>query len=145
MASVLKWPIIGWIVVDILLILVLYVDGVSHVMTPATLAPLALAFGVWVGYKTVDGGGSFSSAIINGAIVGAVCGVLTLLMGAIHAMDNREVFVFALAVYFAVLNISGAVVGGGFLLTNGAQSSASGGSSRGVGGDGGGSGGGGGM
>ena len=143
MGSVLKWPIIGWIVVDVLLILVLYVDGVSHVMTPATLAPLALAFGAWVGYKTVDGGGGFSNAIVNGAIVGAVCGVLTLLMGAIHGMDNGEVF--ALAVYFVGLNISGAVVGGGFLLTNGAQSSVSGGSSRGVGGDGGGSGGGGGM
>ncbi len=143
MRSVLKWPIIGWIVVDVLFILILYVDGVAGVMTPATLAPLALAFGAWVGYKTVEGGGNFSGAIINGAIVGVVCGILTLLMGQVHGMDNSAVF--ALAAYFVVLNTSGAVVGGGFLLTNGAQSSSSGQSSGDVGGDGGGSGGGGGM
>ncbi|MEN8145770.1 MAG: hypothetical protein ABFS14_12575 [Gemmatimonadota bacterium] len=144
MGSVLKWPIIGWIVIDVLFILILYVDGVSHVMSPTTVAPLALAFGLWVGYRTVQGGGSFSNAIVNGAIVGAVCGVLTLLMGAVHGMDSGDVF--AQAVFFFGLHISGAVVGGGFLLSSGAQASAAAAGSRGVGGgDGGGSGGGGGM
>jgi hypothetical protein len=118
MGSVLKWPIIGWIVVDILLTLVAFVEGVGNVMTPATLAPLALAFGVWVGFKTVENGGAFAGAVVNGAIVGIVCGLLTLLMGAIHGMD-----VLALAAYFVALNMSGAVVGAGWLLTGGGQGS----------------------
>jgi len=112
MADALKWPIIGWITVDVLFILVLFVDGVDALMTPATLAPLALGFGIWAGYKTVEFGGGFGGAIGAGVIVGAVCGLLTLLLGVVHGMS-----VFPLAVFNLALNIAGAVVGGGFLLT----------------------------
>lgn len=115
MLDAVKLPVIGWIIVDVLLILVLFVDGVAEIMTVPTLAPLAIAFGVWAGYKAVEFGGSFGTAIGAGVIVGFVCAALTMLLGTIHGMSTDATF--PMAVYTMALNVAGAVVGGGFLLT----------------------------
>ncbi len=112
--SALKWPIIGWIVVDVIFIAVAYAEGVGAMFSPATVTPLMLAFGAWVGYKTVDLGGGFVSAIIAGVIVGAVCGVLTIIgFGVVHGMEGMN----GMAIYAVGMNTAGAVVGGGFALT----------------------------
>ena len=115
MLDAVKLPVIGWIVVDVLLILVLFVDGVAEMMTVETLAPLAIGFGVWAGYKAVEFGGSFGTAIGAGLIVGLACALLTLLLGPIHGMSTDATV--PMAVYSMALNVAGAVVGGGFLLT----------------------------
>ncbi len=115
MLDAVKLPVIGWIVVDVLIILALFVDGVAEIMTVETTASLALAFGVWAGYKAVEFGGSFGTAIGAGLIVGLVCALLGLLSGPIHGMSLDATFPIAVA--SMALNVAGAVVGGGFLLT----------------------------
>lgn len=115
MLDAVKLPVIGWIVVGVLLILVLFVYGVAEIMTVPTLAPLAIAFGVWAGYKSVEFGGTLGTAIGAGFIVGLACALLTLLFGPIHGMSAAVTV--PMAVYSMALNVGGAVVGGGFLLT----------------------------
>jgi hypothetical protein len=41
-----------------------------NAFTPATIGPLLLFYGLWVGYRLVDRGASFVSALVAGALVG---------------------------------------------------------------------------
>lgn len=112
----LKWPIIGWIVLDIALLILSYIRGVSELFGATALSPLLLAFGVWAGYKIVQFKGGFLDALISGVVVGVVCGVLIILgPGLIRGAGVAAVW--PLAVYAFGMNLFGAIVGGGFALT----------------------------
>ncbi len=112
---VLKWPIIGWIIVDLVfLAMVLVARGTAGMLTAPTLSPLLLGFGAWAGYKMVELGGKFYDGIVAGVVVGVVCGVLTLvLLGVLGAMaDAVPEFTFNLG-----MNVVGAVLGAGYAST----------------------------
>ena len=116
LTQAIQWPVIGWVVVDVIFILMLFVDGVMEIMTMPVAAPLTIAFGVWVGYKMIELGGNFVGAIVAGVIVGATCAILTIVgIGLIHGTPMDAVL--PLAVASLGMNVSGAVVGGGFALT----------------------------
>ena len=53
LTQAVKWPVIGWVVVDVIFILMLFVDGVMELLTMPVAAPLTIAFGVWVGYRMI--------------------------------------------------------------------------------------------
>ncbi len=112
----LKWPIIAWIIVDVIFLAMTFVGGVMEMLTPATLSPLLLAFGAWAGYKIVEFKGNFVDLIFVGVVVGVVCGVLTIVLLLAHGMMGMGVllseFVFNLG-----MNLVGAIVGGGYALT----------------------------
>lgn len=112
LAQAVKWPVISWVVVDVVFLLTGFVEGVLELLTPAVVAPLAVAFGVWAGYKMIEFGGNYIGAIVAGAIVGAACAILTLVLGVVHAMP-----VIPMAVLSLALNLNGALVGAGFALT----------------------------
>ncbi len=112
---VLKWPVIGWVVVDLIfLAMVLVSRGTAGMLTPASLSPLLLGFGAWAGYKMVDLGGKFYDGIVAGVVVGVVCGVLTLVLLAVLGMMAEAVpeFTFNLG-----MNVAGAVLGAGYAST----------------------------
>ena len=110
----LKGPIIGWIVVDILFLLMTFVDGIIGMLTPTTLAPLTLAFGVWAGSNIVRAKGNSFDIIIAGVIVGLVCAVLTFVgFGLFLGIAG----IFPLSVFALGFNIAGAIIGGGFALS----------------------------
>ncbi len=112
----MKWPIIGWVVVDLVFLGITFVGGVMEMLTPGALSPLLLAFGAWAGYKTVEFKGNFVAVIVSGIVVGVVCGVLTIVLLLAHGMTGSGVllaeFVFNLG-----MNLVGAIVGGGYALT----------------------------
>lgn len=111
----LKWPIIGWIVVDIALLVSTYVGGFMEMLTPGSLAPVLLAFGAWAGYKIVEFKGKFVDVIIAGVVIGLVCGGLALVL---FAVRNVPTSVWPASFTFDVLmNIVGAIIAGGFALT----------------------------
>jgi len=112
----LKWPIIGWIAVDVPFVILSYIRGVSEVFTPATLAPLLLAFGVWAGYKIVQFNGGFVDAIVAGVVVGAVCGAL-IIIGPGIIRGAGVAAVWPLTVFAFEMNLFGAIVGGGYALS----------------------------
>jgi hypothetical protein len=44
----------------------------SSAFTPATIGPLLLLYGLWAGYRLVDRGASFVTAVVAGAVVGVL-------------------------------------------------------------------------
>ncbi len=111
-----KWPIISWVVVDVVFVAAGFVGGVLELYTPAGFAPLLIAFGFWAGYKMIEFGGNYGNAIVAGVIVGAACAILTI-VGFVLILGQEFSGIFPLAVYSLAFNIAGALVGGGFALT----------------------------
>ncbi len=112
----LKWPIIAWIIVDVIFLAMTFVGGVMEMLTPATLSPLLLAFGAWTGYKIVEFKGNFVDVIVVGVVVGVVCGVLTVVLLLAHGMMGMGVLLSEF-VFNVGMNLVGAIVGGGYALT----------------------------
>ncbi len=111
----LKWPVIS-----------LLVTGATHFVIEAvwpdlqklfiapSLAPLLMAYGLWVGYKAIHNGGNFLNALVAGAILGVLPLVLeTFGFGMILGFSGR----FLVGVYAWAMIVFGALVGGGFALS----------------------------
>lgn len=112
----LKWPILSWVAVDVVILLSSYAEGITEMLTPAALSPILVAFGIWAGYRIVEFGGNYLSAIVAGLIVGAVCGVLIYVgLGGIRGLGLAEMWPMAL--FGFTFNIVGALIGGGFVLS----------------------------
>ncbi|MFZ3168798.1 MAG: hypothetical protein WA130_14380 [Candidatus Methanoperedens sp.] len=113
----LKYPVITTIVVAIVFVAVSYVTGVLNMLTAAVLAPVALAIGVWAGYKIVEFKGNYADVIGAGVIVGIVGAVAILTgFGVVRGLGVNAML--AVSVFDLGFKIAGALVGGGgFALT----------------------------
>lgn len=123
--NALKWPVIGWVIVDLVFLVASFVSpDIVPMMTPAALAPLLLLFGLWAGYKIVEFGGNFGSVIVAGLVVGFVCALLTVVgFGVINNVMGGVAGALPFGIFSLVLNLSGAVIGGGFALSKPAPAS----------------------
>jgi hypothetical protein len=120
--AAVKWPIVGWIVADVVILSVSYVDGIVGMLTPAALSPLLIVFGIWAGYNAINYGGNYGTAILAGVVVGVVCGLLIYLgLGGIRGLGLAEMW--PMAVFGFAFNIVGALIGGGFALGKAEMSS----------------------
>lgn len=116
----LQWPVITWIVVDLLMLAAVLLFGdIAAMMTPAALVPLLLAFGLWAGFKIVKFGGGYANALVAGFVLGAVCAILIVIgFGMVLASTTGGVAaVIPLVVFGLIFNVFGALIGGGFALT----------------------------
>ncbi len=112
----LKYPVITTIVVAILFVAISYVAGVLNMLTAAVLAPVALAIGVWAGYKIVEFKGNYVDVIGAGVIVGIVGAVVILAgFGVVRGLGIGAML--PVSVLDMGFKIAGALVGGGFALT----------------------------
>ena len=114
---VLRWPVITLVIVGIThFIAEIIWPDLKDIYQPSVLAPFLLAAGFWVGYKTIELGGTYVNTIVAGAILGLLPIVLQLFgfgmllgRGISHGVLFGE-FGFAYVLY-------GALLGGGFALT----------------------------
>jgi len=116
----LKWPVITWVVVDVIFLIgVALFPDIGSYATPGALTPLLLAFGIWAGYKIVQFGGNYLHAAIAGLVVGVVCAILAIVgFGVILASVTGGISaVLPAAVYYLAVNLFGALIGGGFALS----------------------------
>lgn len=112
----LKYPIISTIVVAIVFVAISYVAGVLDMLTSQVLAPVALAIGVWAGYKIVEFKGNYAHVIGAGIIVGIVGAILILLgFGVVRGLGVDAML--RVSVFDLGFKIAGALIGGGFALT----------------------------
>ncbi len=104
----LKWPVLTWIVLDVLYYVVgkVYAPA-GQLFTPDIAAITAIVFGIWGGSKIVEFKGKYLDAFGAGVVLGVLCFVLCLLGG----------FGAPLGVYMGIMNLSGALIGGGYALT----------------------------
>ncbi len=116
----LKWPVITWAVVDLVMLPAALLSGdIVPMMTPAALVPLLLAFGLWAGLKIVEFGGGYGSAVVAGLVVRVVCAILIVVgfgvfLGSATGGVAAEI---PLAVFGLIFNVFGALIGGGYRLT----------------------------
>ena len=112
----LKWPVIAWVISDILFVVLSYVKGVAELFTPPVLALLATAFGIWGGYKIVQFKGGFVDAMGAGVVLGVACFILCYVgFGLVLGMPTEGWL--PIGTFMGSLNFTGALIGGGFALT----------------------------
>lgn len=71
MYKTLKWPVISLLITGGMHFLAeAAVPELKTIFTPAVLAPLLLAYGLWVGYRAIGQGGNYGHAILAAALLG---------------------------------------------------------------------------
>jgi len=119
--AALKWPVASLLVTGGLhfTLEALWPD-LKTLFIPAALAPLLLAYGVWVGYRAIGVGGNFGHAILAAAILGLlplmldVVGFGLILGRGAHVGLLAGIFGFAFIVF-------GSLIGSGFVLSGAAR------------------------
>jgi hypothetical protein len=67
----LKWPVIALIVTGMVHLAAEAVrPDLKNAFTPNTIGPILLAYGLWVGVRSIDGGASIAAAVAAGLVVG---------------------------------------------------------------------------
>ncbi len=113
----LKWPVIGLLITGGLHFTAeAILPDLKNIFQPPVLAPLLLAFGVWVGYKMLQFGGNYGSAILAGAILGLLPVVLDIV--GFGMILGRGVAQGMLAGVFGFgMILFGSLIGSGFALS----------------------------
>jgi hypothetical protein len=67
----LKWPVISLLITGGFHFMIEAVmPDLKTTFIPPVLACLFLAYGVWAGYKTINNGGNYLTAIVAGVVIG---------------------------------------------------------------------------
>ena len=113
----LKWPVISLLITGGFHFAIEAVwPDLKTTFIPAVLAPLLLVYGLWVGYRAIEFGGTYLQAILAAAILGILPIVLEIVgFGVIlgRGVQDRElagIFGFAFILF-------GALIGSGFALS----------------------------
>ena len=111
----LKWPVISILITGTAHFLIEAIwHDLQNLFVAPSLAPLLLAYGIWVGYKAIHNGGNYLNAILAGVILGVLPLVLeTFGFGMILGFSGR----FLVGVYGFAMILFGSLVGGGFALS----------------------------
>lgn len=118
LVKILKWPVISFLTVSlVLLVTKIFFPELTNMFNPSIMSPVWLAFGIWIGYKTVQHGGDFRKVYAAGAFFGILPTILYVLdFGFLLGKDVSAgllggVFSFSMVIF-------GVVIGGGFGLSD---------------------------
>ena len=113
----LKWPVISLLVTG-----ALHFTGeaiwpeLRNTFIPPVLAPILLAYGLWVGYRAIGAGGTYVHAIVAAAILGILPVVLDVVGFGLIFGRGTAVGVLSGVFGMAVI-VFGALIGAGFALS----------------------------
>jgi hypothetical protein len=117
MVATLKWPVVSLLITGGLHFTLEAVwPDLRTIFIPSVLAPLLLAYGIWVGYRAITVGGNYGHAILAAAILGLlpmmldIVGFGLILGRGTHAGLLSGLFGFALILF-------GSLIGSGFVLS----------------------------
>ena len=115
--TTLTWPVVS-----------LLVTGATHftleaiwpdlrnTFVPAVLAPILLAYGVWVGYRAIGAGGTYLHAIVAAVILGLLPVALDIVGFGVILGRGTDTGAMAGVFGMAVI-VFGALIGAGFALS----------------------------
>jgi hypothetical protein len=115
--TILTWPVIS-----------LLVTGATHftletiwpdlrnTFIPPVLAPILLAYGLWVGYRAIDVGGTYLHAIVAAGVLGLLPVALDIVGFGVILGRGTDAGVIA-GVFGAAVIIFGSLIGAGFSLS----------------------------
>ena len=112
----LKWPLISLLITGSFHFVIEAIwPDLRNLFIAPVLAPLLLAYGLWVGYLAIRNGGSYITAIIAAFILGLLPLLLeTFGFGMILHFEGRAlVGLFALSMI-----LFGSLIGSGFAISN---------------------------
>jgi len=113
----LKWPVISLLITGTIHFVVeMVMPDLRNTFQPPVLAPLLLAFGIWVGYKMVMFGGNYGQVIFAGAILGILPVILDVFGFGIILGRGIQLGVLAGVFGFCMI-LFGSLIGGGFALS----------------------------
>jgi len=119
--TILTWPVIS-----------LLVTGATHftleaiwpdlrnTFIPPVLAPILLAYGLWVGYRAIGAGGTYLHAIVAAVVLGLLPVVLDIVGFGVILGRGTDAGVMAGVFGMAVI-VFGSLIGAGFALSGSAQ------------------------
>jgi hypothetical protein len=112
----LKWPVISLLVTGSFHFLVEAIrPNLKNLFVAPTLAPILLAYGIWVGYRAIKNGGSYVTAIVAAVILGILPLVLeTFGFGMILHFEGRAL----VGVYAFSMILFGSLIGSGYALSD---------------------------
>jgi hypothetical protein len=116
----LKWPVLSLLITGGFHFTVEAIwPDLKTIFVPPVLAPLLLVYGLWVGFRAIQFGGTYLHAILAAAILGILPIVLDivgfgLILGrGAQAGELAGIFGFAFILF-------GSLIGAGFALSGGA-------------------------
>jgi len=119
--TILTWPVIS-----------LLVTGATHftleaiwpdlrnTFIPPVLAPILLAYGLWVGYRAIGAGGTYLHAIVAAVVLGLLPVALDIVGFGVILGRGTDAGVMAGVFGMAVI-VFGSLIGAGFALSGRAQ------------------------
>jgi hypothetical protein len=115
--EILRWPVIAIVITGMLhLAAEAALPDLKTAFVPASLAPLLLAFGLWVGSRGAQLGASFPEAVLAGAVLGLL--PLALDVVGFGILLNRGTNAGLVAGVFGLLTVTfGALLGAGYRLS----------------------------
>ena len=117
LVKTLKWPVISLLIVGIThFIAEIIWPDLKGIYQPPVTGPVLLAFGVWVGYKMIQFGGSYGNVIVAGAILGILPIILQVFGFGMILGRGVSQGILAGEFGFAMI-LYGSLIGGGFALS----------------------------
>ena len=110
----LRWPVIALVITGTIHLLAEAVrPDLQHAFTPTTIGSILLAYGIWVGVRSIDAGASFVTAVGAGFVVGLLPLMLDIV--GFGMLLGRGVDSGLTAGIFGLLMVAfGALIGAGF-------------------------------
>ena len=119
MYRTLKWPVLGLLITGGMhFIAEAAVPDLKTVFTPPVIAPILLAYGIWVGYRAIGQGGNYGQAIVAGALIGLLPVVLDVFGFGLILGRGIDVGVRS-GIFGFVFLVWGSIAGSGFALSGG--------------------------
>ena len=115
--KILMWPVISLLITGALHFTAEAIwPDLKATFIPPTLAPLLLAYGLWVGYRAIGWGGTYGHAILAAAILGVLPIVLDVVGFGIILGRGTQAGTLAGVFGFGMI-LFGALIGSGFVLS----------------------------
>ena len=118
LVQVLQWPLIAIVITGMAhLVAEAALPDLKTAFVPASLAPLLLTYGLWVGHRGIRVGASFAEAVLSGVVLGLL--PLALDVVGFGILLGRGTDTGLVNGVFGLLMITfGALVGAGFELSD---------------------------
>lgn len=117
LTKTLKWPVLSFLTVAlVILVTKTFFPDLKDYFQPPVMGTVWLAFGIWIGYRTIKNGGDFRKAYAAGSFFGVLPALLNVLDFGI-LLENDMTAGSLNAVFSLSMVIIGSSIGSGFVLS----------------------------
>jgi hypothetical protein len=113
----LKWPVVSLLITGGFHFIVEAIwPDLKTVYVAPVIAPLVLVFGLWVGYRSIQNGGTYLHAILAAAILGVLPIVLEIVGFGMILGHGTQAGILSGVFAFSYI-LFGSLIGAGFVLS----------------------------